>query len=283
MPDYSIFRRRWCPRASERVLQWSAPSGGDVAATTRAAGIAPASAAKVDRIDIAYRSDQSWAHVQVEVTCAGRRYLQDEPLYAAERKWAEVEAAPFPAGGPSHFPAEPISACATSARPARNHPVLAVTIHLHPTNTVGGVVGQGHPQLPNGLSPSADVPLHRHQRFAGDPFHPAHGLRLVAISLRLRPDRLPRPGILFGILLATMMIPAQVTMIPVFLINKSLGWFNTLYPLWVPAMFGSAFFIFMMRQFFLAVPRELEDAARIDGCGFWRSIGTSCSRSSAPR
>jgi multiple sugar transport system permease protein len=83
--------------------------------------------------------------------------------------------------------------------------------------------------------------------------------------------RLDFPGrnILFGLLLATMMIPSQVTMIPVFLIHKSIGWYNTLYPLWVHAAFGAAFFIFMMRQFFLTIPKELEDAARIDGCGFF--------------
>ncbi|HHX40791.1 MAG TPA: ABC transporter permease subunit [Armatimonadetes bacterium] len=82
--------------------------------------------------------------------------------------------------------------------------------------------------------------------------------------------------ILFAILLATMMLPGQVTMIPVFLIFKSLGWYDTLKPLWVGAWFGSAFFIFLLRQFFLSIPTDLEDAAKIDGCGFfgiyWRIL-----------
>lgn len=81
---------------------------------------------------------------------------------------------------------------------------------------------------------------------------------------------------LYFILLATMMIPAQVTMIPVFLIMKFLGWIDTLYALIVPAFFGGAFGTFLLRQFFATVPVELEDAARIDGCGnlriFWRII-----------
>jgi ABC-type glycerol-3-phosphate transport system permease component len=74
-----------------------------------------------------------------------------------------------------------------------------------------------------------------------------------------------------------MMLPAQVTMIPVFLIFRSMGWYNTLMPLWVPAFFagaGGAFFIFLLRQFMKAVPRELEEAALIDGCTwfgiYWR-------------
>jgi multiple sugar transport system permease protein len=76
-------------------------------------------------------------------------------------------------------------------------------------------------------------------------------------------------GLLFGLLLATMMLPVQVTMIPQFALWKGLGWYNTLRPLWVPAWFGSAFFIFLLRQFFMTIPKELEDAAKIDGCGFF--------------
>jgi|WetSurMetagenome_2_1015567.scaffolds.fasta_scaffold08210_2 ABC-type glycerol-3-phosphate transport system permease component len=76
-------------------------------------------------------------------------------------------------------------------------------------------------------------------------------------------------GFLFGLLLATMMLPSQVTMIPQFMLWKSLGCYNTLRPLWVPAWFGSAFFIFLLRQFFMTIPKELEDAAKIDGCGFF--------------
>lgn len=80
----------------------------------------------------------------------------------------------------------------------------------------------------------------------------------------------------FGLLLATMMLPGQVTMIPGFVIFKTLGWYNTLRPLWVPAFLGSAFFIFLLRQFMMTIPQDLEDAARIDGCGpfsiYWRII-----------
>lgn len=71
---------------------------------------------------------------------------------------------------------------------------------------------------------------------------------------------------LFIALIATIMLPPQVTMIPVFLIFRALGWTGTALPLIVPSFFGSAFFIFLMRQFFMTIPQELSDAARIDGC-----------------
>jgi multiple sugar transport system permease protein len=90
---------------------------------------------------------------------------------------------------------------------------------------------------------------------------------LVAFSFA----RLRWPGrdLLFVIMLATMMVPAAVTMLPVFLIFRSLGWIDTLRPLWFPAFFGSGFNIFLLRQFFMTIPNDLEDAAKIDGCSFF--------------
>lgn len=84
--------------------------------------------------------------------------------------------------------------------------------------------------------------------------------------------RLHWPGrnLSFGLMMATMMIPGQVTMIPYFLIIKSLGWYNTLTPLWVMSLTGNAFNIFLLRQFMKGIPRDLEDAARIDGCNSWQ-------------
>lgn len=87
--------------------------------------------------------------------------------------------------------------------------------------------------------------------------------------------RFPGKNFLFIILLSTMMMPKIVTLIPLFLIFKQLDWINTYLPLTVPAFFGEAFFIFIMRQFFLNIPEDLVDAARIDGAselGIWWSI-----------
>ena len=86
--------------------------------------------------------------------------------------------------------------------------------------------------------------------------------------------RWPGRDWLFGVLLATMMLPDAVTMMPRFLIFRELHWIDTLYPLWVPSFFASAFNVFLLRQFFMGIPQELEDAAKIDGCGpfgtWWR-------------
>ncbi len=72
--------------------------------------------------------------------------------------------------------------------------------------------------------------------------------------------------IFFTILLTTIMLPGQVTMLPVFLIFRWLGWTGTFLPLIIPPFLGSAFSIFLLRQFFMTIPQELSDAARIDGC-----------------
>ncbi|HET6698176.1 MAG TPA: carbohydrate ABC transporter permease [Nocardioidaceae bacterium] len=75
---------------------------------------------------------------------------------------------------------------------------------------------------------------------------------------------------LFGVVLATMMLPGAVTMVPVFLIWNSLGMVGTLTPLWAQNLFGSAFYIFLLRQFFLGLPRDLFDAAKVDGANNWQ-------------
>lgn len=83
--------------------------------------------------------------------------------------------------------------------------------------------------------------------------------------------RFPGREFLFFVLLSTMMLPAMVTEIPRYILFSKLGWVNTFYPLVVPAFFGgSAFFIFLLRQFFRSIPIDLDEAARIDGCSSLR-------------
>lgn len=90
--------------------------------------------------------------------------------------------------------------------------------------------------------------------------------------------RLQWPGRdwLFGIVLATLMIPYAVTMVPLFIIWRNFGLTNSYWPLVIPAFFGSAYGIFLLRQFYLTIPQELSDAARIDGANelgiWWRII-----------
>ncbi len=76
-------------------------------------------------------------------------------------------------------------------------------------------------------------------------------------------------GVLFSLMLATMAIPPQVTMVPRFTLIRALGWYGTYLPLTVPSLFGGALYIFLLTQFFRSLPEELAEAARIDGAGEW--------------
>lgn len=83
--------------------------------------------------------------------------------------------------------------------------------------------------------------------------------------------RFPGRGVLFILLLSTLMLPQAVTLIPKFIIFRNLGWINTLNPLWVPWWFGGgAFNVFLLRQFLMTLPHDLDEAARIDGATNWR-------------
>ncbi|WP_432798454.1 carbohydrate ABC transporter permease [Poriferisphaera sp. WC338] len=81
---------------------------------------------------------------------------------------------------------------------------------------------------------------------------------------------------LFALCLATMMIPGPVIMVPLYVMFKNFGWIGSLKPLWVPSFFAGAFNVFLLRQFFRTVPKELSESARIDGCSefriFWQII-----------
>ena len=95
---------------------------------------------------------------------------------------------------------------------------------------------------------------------------------LVAFSF----TRLEWPGrnLLFGLTLATMMVPFPVVMVPLYSVFRALGWIGTLKPLWVPTFFGSAFSIFLLRQFFMRIPKSLPEAMVLDGASelrvFWQ-------------
>jgi len=96
---------------------------------------------------------------------------------------------------------------------------------------------------------------------------------LVAYGL----SRIPWRGrdLLFILILSTMMLPYQVIMVPMFTIFKVVGWLDTFLPLTVPSFLGNAFFIFLLRQFFMTLPADMTDAARLDGCSelqIYRSI-----------
>jgi multiple sugar transport system permease protein len=105
-------------------------------------------------------------------------------------------------------------------------------------------------------------------------------LSATTVAFGLSRIRWPGRDFLFTILLATLMLPGVVTLIPVFIIFKTINWIGTYLPLWVPAWFGFAFYIFLMRQFMLTLPLELDEAARMDGASnfriLWQVIAPLC-------
>jgi ABC-type glycerol-3-phosphate transport system permease component len=82
--------------------------------------------------------------------------------------------------------------------------------------------------------------------------------------------RFPGRTPLFLLMLSTMMLPPQVLTIPLYITFRNLGWIDTFLPILVPQLFGSAYSIFLYRQFFMGLSRELDEAARVDGCGYLR-------------
>jgi multiple sugar transport system permease protein len=99
-----------------------------------------------------------------------------------------------------------------------------------------------------------------------------HVLSCTLVAYGFARLRAPGKDALFIVLLATMMLPYPVTMIPVYVGFKTINWVNTIRPLVVPAFFGSPFYIFLLRQFFMTIPPELEDAARMDGASLVQTL-----------
>jgi multiple sugar transport system permease protein len=99
-----------------------------------------------------------------------------------------------------------------------------------------------------------------------------HVLSCIVVAYAFARLRAPGKNIFFVILLGTMMLPYPVTLVPVYEIFRDLNMVNTLWPLFIRSFFGNAFLIFMLRQFFTSIPRELEEAARIDGANVLQII-----------
>lgn len=94
----------------------------------------------------------------------------------------------------------------------------------------------------------------------------------TAVAYGFARFRFPFRNLLFGMALATLMLPREVTIIPMYLMFREIGWIDTLYPLWVPYWFATgagAFTIFLMRQFIMTIPYEYDQAAQIDGASSW--------------
>lgn len=229
---------------------------------------AKADPARVARLYIGYRADAAWARARFEVIRLGRVYatsdrlhLYDSDFLEQELRWEDE---------PDPMARRPYMLLRDAGPAPAGAPAFAIRMIVRKA----GPLEAWH----------AKIVRNYHQVFREANFARYYmtslSLCLLNITLAIFScslvayafARLRWPGrdLCFGLLLATMMIPSQVTMIPGFLVHKSLGWYNTLLPLWAHAAFGAPFFIFLLRQFLKNVPADLEDAARIDGCGFLR-------------
>ncbi len=225
--------------------------------------------ADIDRVLISCRGDGSWARVGFDVVRAGQLYRSSEVINFSNHQWREIQLRWH--DGLADPMQRRIYYWLNHIGPApQGSPPYSVEMTVTPSSLTGAWV---------------DKILHQYRAvFREVPFGryimTSLSLSILSIVLMVFAStlsayafaRLNWPGrdLCFVIMLATMMIPPQVTMVPSFLIFKSVGWYDTLLPLWAPAIFGTPFFIFLLRQFLMTIPRDLEDAARIDGCGFLR-------------
>lgn len=160
--------------------------------------------------------------------------------------------------------------------------ILPTPLHEVPARLVDNYIGDVNDEGladPRGVwtDPVVDFPLYLRNTLVVVGLSTA-GMVLSSAVVAYGFSRVQWPGrtAVFAIVLATMMIPFPVLMGPLFVIFRELGWIGSFKPLWVPAWFGGAFSIFLLRQFYMTIPKELDEAARIDGCGhfgiFWRII-----------
>ena len=229
-------------------------------------------------ITLPIRQDRSWHTMNVAVEIGGRRYVPEDSFYLGSRRWQEIT---FQLPGHGNrdersmgiWPLVETEPSGTFNQPGR----MRLTMEFGRASTLAA----GWRKYVDNYRMAAIVTEHR-WRYVANSFYLVvmnvicQVLSCSLVAYAFARLRFPGRSALFTLMLATMMLPPQVTMIPVFGIFRRLGWYNTLKALWVPSMFGSAFFIFLLRQFMRSIPRELEDAAKIDGCGFfgvwWRII-----------
>jgi multiple sugar transport system permease protein len=220
---------------------------------------------EIHKLVLSARADDSWHGVNAMLDVGGTHWVSKRTTYLAQNRVQSISFQP-PTFDDTTVRARtwvPLRAEGSSNR-IRN---ARLTLVLSPSSTFRAI--------------TAKVQRNYLRAFDSVPFLQYVGNSLLLVGLTIAGAlfssafvayafarlRWPGRGLALVLLLSTMMVPSQVTMIPSFLIWRRLGWYNTLNPLWVPAWFGSAFFIFLMIQHMKTIPRELEEAARIDGLG----------------
>ena len=223
------------------------------------------SASDIHKLVLALRADASWNRIDATLDVGGVHWESTQTTYLAHNRALSISFQP-PTFDDTTIRARTWVSLVASGSSDR-HDEARARIVLAPTSTPRAIWGK---VFFNYLRVFRSVPFFR---YVGNSLLLAALTMLGAVfssafvAYAFARLHWPGRGVALAILLSTMMIPSQVTMVPSFLLFRGLGWYNTLNPLWVPAWFGSAFFIFLMVQQMKTLPRELEEAARIDGLG----------------
>jgi len=233
----------------------------------------PVSSEDWKRLNISFRRDQSWHELRVFVELEGRLLRSVEPKYLGEDTWWEVNLQEPSPDDERMAARNYVLLREAGAGDAYDHGPGKMRLRLRLTRSRAPEAfwAKG---TENYRKAFEQVPFWKYFKTSvflviANIVGTAFSCSLVAFAFA----RLQWPGreLCFVLVLATMMIPPQVTMIPSFVIYKYLGWYNTLAPLWVPNLLAvNAFAIFLLRQAMKGIPKDLEEAAQIDGCGWWR-------------
>lgn len=233
----------------------------------------PVQSSDLRAVIVPIRADESYHHFTAEVVAGGETYVSKKPFILQNYGWNETL---FQLQGePSDREAIPLEKTDRASSVGKSGSAkIVLTLHRAP------YLLAAYRKFSRNYSEAASfVSFWRYVLNTAIVTALSVAAQLLSCSLAAYAfARLRWPGRdkLFFLLICTMMLPPQVTMVPLFILARNLGLYDTLHPLWGTSLFGSAFFIFLMRQFLLGAPRDLEDAAKLDGCGFfglyWRVI-----------
>jgi multiple sugar transport system permease protein len=254
------------------LLRYSFASGSDEPIVLRYDFEPPVGIVELHKLILSLKADDSWHRIDAELVIDGQRWTSRRTSYIAQHRSMSIMFQPPGFDDTTNRAKVWIPLRLTEGEAAPQTVGLSEGGHqatlrliVSPSSTTQAIIGK--------------VQRNYARAFNSVPFwkYVANSMLLVSLTIagtlfssafvayafaRLN---WPGRGIAFIILLCTMMLPGQVTMIPSFMIWRNLGWYNTLNPMWVPAWFGVAFFIFLMTQQMKTIPRDLEEAARIDG------------------
>lgn len=224
------------------------------------------------RIQLYFRPDDNWHRLTCYVEKMGKLYKSIRPLYLGNFEWGILTyQEPSPEDKTNKIKTWVlIKEIAEGASYVNDPHKIKITFELKKSTQIQAWLGK---LIRNYQITLDHIPIWRYT---------ATSLYLVILNVVLSVfscsivaysiARLNWPGrnFCFLLMLATMMVPWQVTMIPSFLIWKHLGAYNTLIPLWLGSAFAAPFSVFLLRQFLKGIPKDLEDAARIDGCSYFQ-------------